>query len=162
MDGWAAQRSSPCSTAKTHMCVGSQERISQAAQLAQEMAVQAAAIEAARSNVEHHYSYICTHFKEFIAWCAPAHCNCPLILITLFLSCYAHLFKLCRFQGQAHSHAEVLGRFERDLRLLSSVNILAGAQTQQYRCLADLVPEEQYCDWAAKCSAYHESLASKV
>ena len=39
-----------------------------AAHLAQEMTVQAAAIEAARSNVEHHYSYICTHFKEFMAW----------------------------------------------------------------------------------------------
>lgn len=39
-----------------------------AAHLAQEMTVQAAAIEAARSNVEHHYSYICTHFREFMAW----------------------------------------------------------------------------------------------
>jgi len=46
-----------------------QERLSEAARLAQEMAVQAAAIEAARSNVEHHYSYICTHFKEFTSWC---------------------------------------------------------------------------------------------
>ena len=68
----------------------------------------------------------------------------------------------CRFQGQANSHAEVLGRFERDLRLLSSVNILPAAQTQQYKCLADLVPEEQYCDWAAKCSAAHENLVRKV
>lgn len=45
-----------------------QERLSEAARLAQEMAVQAAAIEAARSNVEHHYTYICTHFREFMAW----------------------------------------------------------------------------------------------
>ena len=47
-----------------------QERLREAARLAQEMAVQAAAIEAARSNVEHHYSYICTHFKDFMAWYA--------------------------------------------------------------------------------------------
>ena len=45
-----------------------QDRLSEAARLAQEMSVQAAAIEAARSNVEHHYSYICTHFKEFMSW----------------------------------------------------------------------------------------------
>ena len=45
-----------------------QGRLSEAARLAQEMAVQAAAIEAARSNVEHHYTYICTHFREFMAW----------------------------------------------------------------------------------------------
>ena len=45
-----------------------QERLSEAARLAQEMAVQAAAIEAARSNVEHHYTYICAHFREFMAW----------------------------------------------------------------------------------------------
>ena len=47
-----------------------QERLREAARLAQEMAVQAAAIEAARSNVEHHYAYICTHFKDFMAWYA--------------------------------------------------------------------------------------------
>ena len=46
------------------------ERLREAARLAQEVAVQAAAIEAAMSNVEHHYSYICTHFKDFTAWCA--------------------------------------------------------------------------------------------
>ncbi len=68
----------------------------------------------------------------------------------------------CRFQGQAQSHAEVLGRFERNLRLLSSVNIMPTAQTQQYKCLADLVPEEQYSDWAAKCSATHENLVTRV
>ena len=68
----------------------------------------------------------------------------------------------CRFQGQAHSHAEVLGRFERDLRLLSSVNILPAAQTQQYKCLGDLVPEEQYSDWATKCSATHDNLVKRV
>ncbi len=45
-----------------------QERLAQAARLAQEMSVQAAAIEAARSNVEHHFSYICAHSKEFMSW----------------------------------------------------------------------------------------------
>ena len=70
--------------------------------------------------------------------------------------------QLCRFQAQARSHAEVLGRFERDLALLAAVAILPGAQTEQLRTLADLVPQEQYCDWAAKCSACHDNLASKV
>ena len=70
--------------------------------------------------------------------------------------------RICRFQAQAHSHSEVLGRFERDLKLLASVPILPGAQTEQLRTLADLVPAEQYCDWAAKCSACHNNLASKV
>ena len=69
---------------------------------------------------------------------------------------------LCRFQAQARSHAEVLGRFERDLALLAAVAILPGAQTEQLRTLADLVPQEQYRDWAAKCSACHDNLASKV
>ena len=56
----------------------------------------------------------------------------------------------------------MLGRFERDLALLAAVAILPGAQTEQLRTLADLVPREQYCDWAAKCSACHDNLASKV
>ena len=68
----------------------------------------------------------------------------------------------CRFQGQAQSHAEVLGRFERDLRLLASVSILPAAQTQQCKCLGDLVPEDQYRDWAVKCSATHENLVKRV
>jgi hypothetical protein len=33
------------------------------------MGVQAAAIEAARANVEHHYAYICTHFQTFMDGC---------------------------------------------------------------------------------------------
>lgn len=70
--------------------------------------------------------------------------------------------QICRFQAQARGHAEVLGRFERDLALLAAVAILPGAQTEQLRTLADLVPREQYCDWAAKCSACHDNLASKV
>lgn len=56
----------------------------------------------------------------------------------------------------------MLGRFGRDLKLLSSVSILPAAQTQQYKCLGDLVPEEQYSDWAVKCSATHENLVKRV
>ena len=56
----------------------------------------------------------------------------------------------------------MLGRFERDLKLLSLVSILPAAQTQQYKCLGDLVPEEQYSDWAVKCSATHENLVKRV
>lgn len=44
-----------------------QERLEEAARMAEEMWVQAAAIEAARGNVEHHYNYICAHFQDFIA-----------------------------------------------------------------------------------------------
>ncbi len=47
-------------------CPYVQERLGQAARLAEEMQVQAMAIEAARGNVEHHYSYICTHFQDFM------------------------------------------------------------------------------------------------
>ena len=82
--------------------------------------------------------------------------------LLLHLGAKRQRFCLYRFQGQAQSHAEVLGRFERDLKLLSAVKILPAAQTQQYKCLADIVPEEQYCDWAAKCSAAHENLVQKV
>ena len=43
-----------------------QARLAECARLAEEMGVQAAAIEAARANVEHHYAYICTHFQTFM------------------------------------------------------------------------------------------------
>lgn len=53
-----------------HGCV--QERLRVSIQLEEEMQVQAAAIEAARGNVEHHYNYICSHFQDFMTKCAPS------------------------------------------------------------------------------------------
>ena len=49
-----------------------QARLAECARLAEEMGVQAAAIEAARANVEHHYSYICAHFQAFMDGCGCA------------------------------------------------------------------------------------------
>lgn len=46
-----------------------QARLGEGARLAEEMQVQAMAIEAARGNVEHHYAYICTHFHDFMHGC---------------------------------------------------------------------------------------------
>jgi hypothetical protein len=43
-----------------------QERLREAVRLAEEMQIQAMAIEAARGNVEHHYAYISTHFQDFM------------------------------------------------------------------------------------------------
>lgn len=62
-----------------------QERLRDAEQLAQEMAVQASAIEAARGNVEHHYAYICTHFQDFMHGCAPRHFRVPALCCQLAL-----------------------------------------------------------------------------
>ncbi len=57
-----------------------QERLRVSVQLEEEMQVQAAAIEAARGNVEHHYNYICSLFQDFMTRCAlilPVPTCCP-------------------------------------------------------------------------------------
>lgn len=58
-----------------------QERLRVSVQLEEEMQVQAAAIEAARGNVEHHYNYICSHFQDFMtkyAHLASPHMLCAM------------------------------------------------------------------------------------
>ncbi|EIE22022.1 hypothetical protein COCSUDRAFT_48029 [Coccomyxa subellipsoidea C-169] len=115
-------------------CEAIQERLRDAEQLAQEMAVQASAIEAARGNVEHHYAYICTHFQDFMHG----------------------------YTEQRRKHAEVLGRFERDMEALSSVEIPPQARTPDLARLSDLVPGQRMRDWAAQCASSHQNLSDKV
>ncbi|CAL8460904.1 g435 [Coccomyxa elongata] len=110
------------------------ERLRVSIQLEEEMQVQAAAIEAARGNVEHHYNYICSHFQDFMT----------------------------KYTEQRRKHAEVLGRFERDMEALASVEVPAQARTPDLARLSDLVPQQRMRDWAAQCASSHQHLSDKV
>ncbi|BDA42038.1 Autophagy-related protein 11 [Coccomyxa sp. Obi] len=110
------------------------ERLRVSVQLEEEMQVQAAAIETARGNVEHHYNYICSHFQDFMT----------------------------KYTEQRRKHAEVLGRFERDMEALASVEVPAQARTPDLARLSDLVPQQRMRDWAAQCASSHQHLSDKV
>ena len=130
--------------------------------------MQAAAIEAARANVEHHYAYICTHFQTFMdRWaqgllrqrfgCTIPAVACTPVAVALIPACMP-----CRYAEQRRTHAEVLGRFEADMEALGAVEIAPQAASAQLRTLLHLVPEQRVRDWAAQCAASHQHLSDKV
>ncbi len=67
-----------------------------------------------------------------------------------------------RYTEQRRKHAEVLGRFERDMEALSSVEIPPQARTPDLARLSDLVPGQRMRDWAAQCASSHQNLSDKV
>ncbi|KAK9846399.1 hypothetical protein WJX81_003004 [Elliptochloris bilobata] len=110
------------------------QRLASAVRLANEMEVQARAIEAARSNVETHYAYICAQVEEFQR----------------------------RYAAQRGTHSEVLARFERDMAALAAAELPRAAQSAGLRRVSDLLPEAQLREWAAQCQAAHGALNEKV
>lgn len=67
-----------------------------------------------------------------------------------------------RYSEQRRKHAEVLGRFERDMEALASMEIPAQARTAEMSRLSDLVPGQRMRDWAAQCASSHQNLSDKV
>lgn len=67
-----------------------------------------------------------------------------------------------RYTEQRRKHAEVLGRFERDMEALSTVEIPPQARTPELARLSDLVPGQRMREWAAQCASSHQNLSEKV
>lgn len=56
----------------------------------------------------------------------------------------------------------MLGRFERDMEALASVEVPAQARTPDLARLSDLVPQQRMRDWAAQCASSHQHLSDKA
>ncbi|KAK9820447.1 hypothetical protein WJX72_010464 [[Myrmecia] bisecta] len=115
-------------------CEGSQQRYHISQQLLSEMEVQAMAIDAARANVEQHYSFICNEHSVFMR----------------------------KYVQQHTAHAETLVRFEQDMAQLAATELQPAARTRELTRLVHLVPEQRLRDWAANCGRSHKHFADKV
>lgn len=67
-----------------------------------------------------------------------------------------------RYTEQQRRHADILGRFERDMELLAAIEIAPQARTAELARLSDLVQEQRMRDWAAQCSGTHRNISEKV
>jgi hypothetical protein len=92
------------------------------------------AIDAARANVEVHYSYICKVFSAFME----------------------------RYTSLQQAQRDVLLNFEHDMELLSVTPLHPAAQSEGRRMLVDLVPRERLREWANNCRVAREQFAVKV
>lgn len=123
-----------------HMMAGraywevSQQRVQRSRQLLSEQEVQARAADAARANVEGHYTYICTVYQEFKD----------------------------RYMQQFQSHSQLLLNHEALLSQLRSLELPPRLMTAGRRRLADLLPREGDIDRAGDCRRAQEHFASKV
>lgn len=112
----------------------SQARHRACLQLVGEMEVQGRAVDAARSNIEQHYSFIQNAYVNFTN----------------------------KFAAQRAKHDEVLARFPSDLDLLAGIELLPAARSRDVKRLIDLIPEQQMRSWYEACRTAHRHLLEKV
>eukprot|EP00887_Chlorella_sp_A99_P002015 scaffold18.g2015.t1 len=112
----------------------SQQRMATCAQLVSEQEVQALSIDAATSNVEVHYAYICDAFSSFMQ----------------------------QYTQQHNMHSDVLARFEQDLAYLATTELHPATHGEGCTLLLDLVDGERLREVAAACLRSHRHFATKV
>eukprot|EP00873_Tetraselmis_striata_P002870 jgi/Tetstr1/423134/TSEL_013903.t1 len=114
--------------------VASQDRYRTCQRLLSEQEVQSMAIDAARANVEVHYSYICKVFSAFME----------------------------KYTALQQAQRDVLLGFERDMEQLGATELHPAAQADGRRLLVDLIPKERLREWADNCRIAREAFAVKV
>ncbi|KAK9861430.1 hypothetical protein WJX84_007392 [Apatococcus fuscideae] len=99
-----------------------------------EVEVQNSAMDAARGNIDQHYSYIKHAYEDFVA----------------------------KYQRQRHGHAAILARFEADLQEISAMELHPAARTDVLKHMSDLVPVDKLRDWVEHCQKGHDTFVEKV
>ncbi|KAI8470000.1 MAG: hypothetical protein J3K34DRAFT_521683 [Monoraphidium minutum] len=112
----------------------SQQRMHWCRQLLSEQEVQARAADAARANVEGHYTYICALYQGFVD----------------------------RYVPQYKAHSRILATFQELTAALSAVALPPQLRVGAWATLADLQPQGRLAEWYDSCRRSHDHFAVKV
>ncbi|KAF8059682.1 ATG11 [Scenedesmus sp. PABB004] len=131
---YEAQFTQQLAEARAHW-EASQARLHRCRQLMSEQEVQARAADAARANVESHYTYIAAMYGGFVD----------------------------RYVAQHRHHAGLLAQFGALTAAMASVELPPQLAAPGWRVLADLQPNRSRLgEWHESCSRSHEQFAQKV
>lgn len=111
-----------------------QVRLAQSDRLLSEMDAQGQAIDAARSNVEHHYNWIQDASTEFLR----------------------------KYRIQTAAHTGILQQFWGDMEALGAADLHPAARAGRATSLLHLLPEAKLREWHASCVRAHQQFAEKV